>query len=91
MVLQKSDFCFVFIMCSPYCMAAKQLISKYCKHIEVIEVDHQRNGYEIQDALIELTGQRTFPNLFKNGKSLGGYDRLSALDREGKLAGLCDS
>ncbi|KAL0145601.1 dolichyl-P-Man:Man(7)GlcNAc(2)-PP-dolichyl-alpha-1,6-mannosyltransferase-like protein [Mucor lusitanicus] len=83
-VLYSKSYC-------PYCMAAKQLISKYCKHIEVIEVDHQRNGYEIQDALIELTGQRTFPNLFKNGKSLGGYDRLSALDREGKLTDLCDA
>ncbi|KAI8641556.1 Alg9-like mannosyltransferase family-domain-containing protein [Parasitella parasitica] len=83
-VLYSKSYC-------PYCMAAKQLISKYCKHIEVIEVDRQRDGNEIQDALIELTGQRTFPNLFKSGKSLGGYDRLSALDREGKLAGLCDS
>ncbi|KAL9542277.1 hypothetical protein MBANPS3_008686 [Mucor bainieri] len=82
-VLYSKSYC-------PYCMAAKQLISKYCKHIQVIEVDHQRNGYEIQDALIELTGQRTFPNLFKHGKSLGGYDRLSALDREGKLADLCE-
>lgn len=72
-------------------MAAKQLISKYCKQIEIIEVDQQRDGSGIRDALIELTGQRTFPNLFKNGQSLGGYDRLAALDREGKLAGLCNS
>ncbi|CEP12404.1 hypothetical protein [Parasitella parasitica] len=82
-VLYSKSYC-------PYCMAAKQLVSKYCEHIEVIEVDRQRDGNEIQDALIELTGQRTFPNLFKHGKSLGGFDRLSALDREGKLTGLCD-
>ncbi|KAI8350881.1 Alg9-like mannosyltransferase family-domain-containing protein [Choanephora cucurbitarum] len=73
----------------PYCRAAKQLISKYCKDIHVIEVDQEPNGYEIKQALYTLTGQATFPNLFQHGKSLGGYDRLSALDRQGSLAGLC--
>ncbi|KAI8341583.1 Alg9-like mannosyltransferase family-domain-containing protein [Blakeslea trispora] len=73
----------------PYCRAAKQLISKYCKDIQVIEVDQEPNGYEIKQALYDLTGQATFPNLFQHGKSLGGYDRLSALDRQGSLAGLC--
>lgn len=68
----------------PYCRAAKQLISKYCKleDVEIIEVDLRKDGRQIQQALYDLTGQYTFPNFFKNGKSLGGFDRLSELDRQ---------
>ncbi|GAA5795860.1 hypothetical protein HPULCUR_001222 [Helicostylum pulchrum] len=69
----------------PYCKAAKQLISKYCDDIHVIEVDLEQDGREIQQALYDLTGQYTFPNLFQNQLSLGGFDRLSELDRKGEL------
>lgn len=57
--------------------------------MEIIEVDLRKDGRQIQQALYDLTGQYTFPNFFKNGKSLGGFDRLSELDRQGQLAGLC--
>jgi glutaredoxin len=67
------------------------LISKYCNQIHVIEVDLEQDGNGIKQALYELTGQSTFPNLFRHGTSLGGYDRLLALEREGRLAGLCDA
>ncbi|KAI9351852.1 Alg9-like mannosyltransferase family-domain-containing protein [Pilaira anomala] len=73
----------------PYCKAAKQIIKKYCPSIQTIEVDLEKDGSNIQRALYELTGQYTFPNLFKSGKSLGGYDNLSDLDRKGQLNDLC--
>ncbi|KAG2228882.1 hypothetical protein INT48_004922 [Thamnidium elegans] len=69
----------------PYCKAAKQLISKYCDDIHVIEVDLEQDARDIQQALYDLTGQYTFPNLFQNQISLGGFDRLSELDRKGEL------
>ncbi|KAI8059375.1 Alg9-like mannosyltransferase family-domain-containing protein [Gilbertella persicaria] len=75
----------------PYCRAAKQLISKYCQDIKVIEVDLERDGHEIKQALYQLTGRATFPNLFKQGQSLGGYDRLSELDSQGQLTNLCQA
>lgn len=65
-------------------------MSKYCDNIHIVEVDLEEDGYAIKKALYELTGQSTFPNLFNHSQTLGGYDRLSALDREGKLANLCD-
>lgn len=77
--------------CSPYCRGAKQLLVKYCKQeeIKIIEVDLQRDARGIQKALFDLTGQRTFPNFFASGKSLGGFDRLSELDRQGQLNNVC--
>jgi glutaredoxin 3 len=38
--------------------------------------------------LVEATGQRTVPQIFINGVSIGGYDELSALERAGRLDGL---
>lgn len=52
-------------------------------------MDLERDGLGIKSALFDLTGRATFPNLFKNGQSLGGYDSVSELDREGKLKDLC--
>jgi len=34
------------------------------------------DGSAIQAALLELTGQRTVPNVFINGKHLGGNDKV---------------
>jgi glutaredoxin 3 len=33
-------------------------------------------------------GRRTVPQIFIDGRHIGGYDDLSALDRAGKLDGL---
>ncbi|KAI7902184.1 Alg9-like mannosyltransferase family-domain-containing protein [Cokeromyces recurvatus] len=74
----------------PYSIAAKQLLSKYCKDIHIVEANLDQDSKGIKYALFELTGQRTFPNFFKNGQSLGGYDQLSVLDREGKLSTICN-
>ena len=46
------------------------------------------NTSEYQDALQELTGRRTVPNIFINGKSVGGCDDIIALHSSGQLAKL---
>ena len=43
------------------------------------------NGAEIQDELTEISGQRTVPNIFINGKHIGGCDKVHQLHAEGKL------
>jgi glutaredoxin 3 len=35
--------------------------------------------------LVQATGQHTVPQIFIDGKSIGGYTDLAALDRAGKL------
>jgi glutaredoxin 3 len=40
----------------------------------------------LREKMIELSGgRRTVPEIFINGKIVGGYDELRALDDEGKL------
>ena len=43
------------------------------------------NGADIQAALLEKTGQRTVPNVFINGKHVGGHDDTMKLAGEEKL------
>lgn len=48
-------------------------------------MDKVDNGDAIQDALLEVSGQRTVPNVFIKGTHLGGNDDTQAAAREGKL------
>ena len=45
----------------------------------------------IQDELEEITGARTVPRVFINGKFVGGGDDIVDLDRRGKLRDLLES
>jgi glutaredoxin len=66
------------------------LLSKYCPSYKVVEVNLERDGgRSTQEALFKLTGQYTFPNTFIEGKSVGGFDSLSELDRQGELNNIC--
>lgn len=69
----------------PYCKATKQLFEKMGVDAEVIELDLMSNGDAMQAALTEFSGQRTVPNVFINGKHLGGNDATQAAKRSGKL------
>ena len=43
------------------------------------------NGAIIQKALHETTGQRTVPNIFINGKHIGGNDIIQRAAQSGQL------
>ena len=43
------------------------------------------DGADIQAALLDLSGQRTVPNVFVKGEHLGGNDDTQKAAREGKL------
>jgi glutaredoxin 3 len=67
----------------PYCDRAEKLLNrKGVREIEKIRVDLQP---ELRDAMIELTGRRTVPQIFINGVHVGGFDDLAELDHEGGL------
>ena len=42
-------------------------------------------GDSIQGALLDMTGQRTVPNVFINGKHLGGNDDTQNAIKNGQL------
>ena len=67
----------------PYCMNAERLLaSKGVTEIDKIRVDLQP---EKRDEMIEKTGRRTVPQIFIDGRHVGGFDDLRALDLAGGL------
>lgn len=69
----------------PYCTMAKRLLRQEQIPFDEVDVagDHERRRW-----LLTATGQRTVPQIFINGRAIGGFDELSALMRHGKLAEL---
>ena len=69
-----------------YCHAAKRLLSERGAEFVEIDVmcDHERRAEMMQRA----HGRRTVPQIFIDGKHIGGSDDLHALDRKGALAPL---
>ena len=67
----------------PYCTMAERLLkAKGVDEIEKIRIDTD----PAQRALMmEKTGRRTVPQIYIGDTHVGGFDDLSALDREGKL------
>ena len=65
-----------------YCIMAKRLLMS--RGISYEEVDASGNT-ELRAWLVQVSGQRTVPQIFIHGRSIGGYTELSALDRAGEL------
>ncbi|MCS7101210.1 MAG: glutaredoxin 3 [Burkholderiaceae bacterium] len=70
----------------PYCQRAEALLrARGVTAIEKIRVDLEPARRE---EMIARTGRRTVPQIFIGATHVGGFDDLSALDREGRLAPL---
>lgn len=66
-----------------YCVQAKNLLTR--KGIPFEEIDVSGDD-AARDALVKKSGGlRTVPQIFIGDHHVGGYDRLSELDRAGKL------
>ncbi len=67
----------------PYCLAAKSLLEKKKAAFEEIRVDGDRAA---RARMSELAGGRSsVPQIFIDGRHIGGCDDLYALDSEGGL------
>jgi len=66
----------------PYCIRAKYLFHKKGYEFEEINVQGDR---EKRAWLVQVTGRRTVPQIFIDGKSVGGFDEVNALERRGQL------
>lgn len=69
----------------PYCVEALALLDAVGADPEVWDLSERDDGYEIQDALEKVTGQRTVPNIFIGGKHVGGCSELMKLEAKGVL------
>lgn len=66
----------------PYCARAKSLLRDKRVAFKEIEVAFDP---ELQSEMIARSGRRTVPQIFIDGRHIGGYDDLAALDKSGEL------
>ena len=70
----------------PYCQRAEMLLkARGVSEIEKVRIDLDPTR---RDEMIARTGRRTVPQIFIGERHVGGFDDLSALDREGGLVPL---
>jgi glutaredoxin 3 len=67
----------------PYCARAKRLLSE--KGVQFDEYDITMGGEKRGEMLSRANGRTTVPQIFIDGRHIGGSDDLHALDREGQL------
>ncbi len=72
----------------PYCVAAKNFLKK--KGLDYMEIRIDTDPVQ-RDAMIAKTQRRTVPQIFIAGQHVGGFDDLTAADRDGRLAQLIGS
>lgn len=66
----------------PYCIRASALLTR--KGIKPVEYNLDAGGPK-REEMIERSGRMTVPQIFIDGRHIGGCDDLQALDRAGKL------
>jgi thioredoxin reductase (NADPH) len=69
----------------PYCTKVKDLFKELGVPYGVIELDIEHDGPSIQETLVEMTKQKTVPNVFINGEHIGGCDAVTKLHSDNLL------
>ncbi|ESO88268.1 hypothetical protein LOTGIDRAFT_234601 [Lottia gigantea] len=80
----------------PFCTKAKKIFEeKYLKtgilssdDYMVLDIENDPNCDKIQEFMSKLTGARSVPRVFINGKCIGGGDETAQLESQGKLKAL---
>lgn len=67
----------------PYCAAAETLLKK--RGITTIQKIRVDLSAQLLADMIQKSGRKTVPQIFINGRHLGGFDDLLKFDAEGKL------
>jgi glutaredoxin 3 len=70
-------------MTCPYCYRAKDLLAR--KGVEAEEIAVDMGGAKKQEMISRAGGRMTVPQIFINGKHIGGCDDLFELEGAGKL------
>lgn len=70
----------------PYCFAAMSLLKK--KGVDYTEIVASNDPAKKAEMVEKSGGAATFPQIFIDGKHVGGSDDIHALDRKGELDAL---
>lgn len=89
-IKQNSVTLFVRSYC-PYCKRAERLFEELNIKATIIDFGTIENGEEVKEELAKMTGHRTVPMIFINGKFVGGCDTVTKLHEESKLISLVNN
>ncbi len=67
----------------PFCIKAKVLLQK--KNVPFTEFNVKEDQEKLNEMLERSGGRKTIPQIFINGRHIGGCDALYALNEAGKL------
>jgi glutaredoxin 3 len=67
----------------PYCWRAKSLLKK--RGVAFAEIDLWQHPERRAEMVLRAGGRTTVPQVFVDGRALGGADELSALEARGEL------
>ncbi|OGI02994.1 MAG: glutaredoxin 3 [Candidatus Melainabacteria bacterium GWF2_37_15] len=84
-VIYTVDYC-------PYCNKAKKLLKEKCIEFEDHDITaNETEGRKQLGEMLGIEGRVSVPQIIINGKHIGGYTDLKALDESGKLDELFNS
>lgn len=66
----------------PFCTRAKALLRS--KQVDFEEIDVTRDE-RLREEVTRLSGRKTVPQIFIDGKPVGGFDDIKGLDASGEL------
>ena len=69
-----------------FCDRAKALLNK--KGVSYKEINITSDPIKMDEMIKKTNGMKTIPQIFIDGRHIGGNDRLQALENEGKLNSL---
>ena len=67
----------------PYCARARDLLERKAANLEIIDVDRDP---ALRQEMMARSGRRTVPQIFIDGRHIGGSDDLAALEAAGASA-----
>ena len=70
----------------PYCARAKKLLGE--KQVSFEEYEISADGAKREEMIQRANGRTTVPQIFIDGRHVGGSDDLAALERDGRLDAL---
>ena len=72
----------------PYCVRAKRLLDFKGAAYRELDVTSDE---ELRRAMVQSSGRRTVPQIFIDGRPIGGYVELRALEDAGELDALLET
>jgi len=78
----------------PFCVKAKDALKNYKINpavYEILEIENRDDCSEIQDYMKQLTGARSVPRVFIDGKCIGGGDETMSAHRNKSLGPMLEA